>query len=576
MPQDHRIQPHHKSPREALHSGLRSAGTRVAEAKDLWPRPSDYAGLRGSWRRDLLAGLTVGVVALPLALGFGVASGAGAAAGLATAIIAGLVAAVFGGSHLQVSGPTGAMTVVLLPVIHTYGLGAVPTLALLAGIILVVLAVTGLGRTVDLLPFPVIEGFTMGIGVIIALQQVPLLLDADKATAESTLVSAWLTAVHADWTVAWRALAVAAFVMLVHVLGQRLAPKLPIALISIVLATVGVELLGLDVARIGNLPHSLPMPSLPTLSPQVVSALVTPAMAVAALAALESLLSARVADGMAPQLTRTNPDRELMGQGLANMAVGLFGGLPATGAIARTAVNVRTGGRTRLASVAHALVLLLIMVGLGPLVARIPMAALGGVLVMVASRMVSWKAYRRIAKATHADRNTFLITFGATVALDLVSAVLAGVGMAAVMSLRHMAAYTVVRRQQLPASTREGLVDLSAQDEDLRDRIAIYRVDGALFYGNAARFVDEVTAVEDVDVVIIRFHRTNVLDASGAQALKTAIRTLKRREIPVVVQGMTQAQVRTATVTGALDQDHQTRLLSEALARAVATCRASR
>ncbi len=139
-----------------------------------------------------------------------------------------------------------------------------------------------------------------------------------------------------------------------------------------------------------------------------------------------------------------------------------------------------------------------------------------------------------------------------------------------------MAAYTVVRRQQLPASTREGLVDLSAQDEDLRDRIAIYRVDGALFYGNAARFVDEVTAVEDVDVVIIRFHRTNVLDASGAQALKTAIRTLKRREIPVVVQGMTQAQVRTATVTGALDQDHQTRLLSEALARAVATCRASR
>ncbi len=175
--------------------------------------------------------------------------------------------------------------------------------------------------------------------------------------------------------------------MLVHVLGQRLAPKLPIALISIVLATVGVELLGLDVARIGNLPHSLPMPSLPTLSPQVVSALVTPAMAVAALAALESLLSARVADGMAPQLTRTNPDRELMGQGLANMAVGLFGGLPATGAIARTAVNVRTGGRTRLASVAHALVLLLIMVGLGPLVARIPMAALGGVLVMVASRM---------------------------------------------------------------------------------------------------------------------------------------------------------------------------------------------
>ncbi|HBO53835.1 MAG TPA: sodium-independent anion transporter [Janibacter terrae] len=518
----------------------------------------------------MLAGITVGVVALPLALGFGVASGAGAAAGLATAIVAGFVAAVFGGSHLQVSGPTGAMTVVLLPVIHLYGLSVIPTLALMAGVIVVIMAITGMGGSVDLLPHSVIEGFTMGIGVIIMLQQVPLLLGTPAANAESSAVAAWLTGAATDWSTAWRPLVVAALVVVIHLIGRRLAPHLPMALIAIAIATLAVELTGFDVARIGVLPSMLPAPSLPLTDLETLQALLAPAFAIAALAALESLLSARVADGMVPDLTRTNPNRELMGQGLANMASGLFGGLPATGAIARTAVNVRTGARTRLASVSHAAVLLLIMLALGPLVARIPMAALGGVLVMVAANMVSWRTVTTIWRTTRADRHTFFITFIATVALDLVAAVLLGVAMAAFMSLRHMANYTVVRRQHLPADTREGIIDLKPDQESLRDRIAIFRVDGALFYGNAHRFSDEVTSVEDVAAVILRFHRMSVLDASGAEAIKDIMRVLRRRHIPVIVQGMTKAQIRTTLVTGAVAEDQHVWQLSEALARAIA------
>ena len=575
MDKDYRIQPPQATARENLQEALGMAGEKLVDLKGLWPRPSDYAELPRSWRKDLLAGITVGVVALPLALGFGVASGAGAAAGLATAIIAGFVAAVLGGSHLQVSGPTGAMTVVLLPVIHTYGLAVIPTLALLGGVIVVIMGVTGLGRSVDLLPHPVIEGFSMGIGVIIALQQLPLLLGTEGAKAESSLVAAWFTAAGTDWGTAWRPLAVAAVVVVIHLLGRRFAPHLPMALIAIVIATRAVELTGFDVARIGVLPSTLPTPSLPPVDLDLLRALAAPAVAVAALAALESLLSARVADGMVPDLTRTDPNRELVGQGLANMASGLFGGLPATGAIARTAVNVRTGARTRLASVSHAVVLLVIMLALGPLVARIPMAALGGVLVMVASNMVSWSSYRTIARTTRADRNTFLITFAATVALDLVAAVLLGVAMAAIMSLRHMAAYTIVRRQHLPADTREGIIDLRPEHEHLRDRIAIFRVDGALFYGNAHRFTDEVTAVEDVDAVILRFHRMNVLDASGAEALRDIMRFMERRHIPVIAQGMTDAQIRTTLITGAVDADQHVWQLSEALERAITLAEAT-
>lgn len=572
MKKDYRVQPPQATMEENVARVADVVGAHLISLKGLFPVTSDYRDLRRSWAKDLVAGLTVGVVALPLALGFGVASGAGAAAGLVTAIIAGLVAAVFGGSHVQVSGPTGAMTVVLLPVIAQYGVGSIPLLAIMAGLLVILMALTAMGRSIEMIPLPVVEGFTFGIGVIIVLQQFPLLLGTPKGEAESTLVSTWLTLVHTDWPRALAPLLIAGLVIGLHVAGQRFLPRLPIALVAIVVATVVVELAHLDVARIGALPSALPAPSIPSVSVDLLRQLLPPALAVAALAALESLLSARVADAMVPGLGRTNPDRELFGQGLANVAVGVFGGIPATGAIARTAVNVRSGARTRVASVTHAGVLLVVLLALGPIVARIPMAALGAVLVMTALRMVSPTVVRTLFRTTRADRNTFLMTLAATVLLDLVMAVLLGIAMAALMSLRHMATYSVVRRQYLPADTREGVIDWTPATEHLRDRVALYRLDGALFYGNARRFADQVLDVEDVDVVIIRCHRMNILDASGADALKDVAEQLERRGIPVVIQGMTEAQRRTVTVMDAVAPDAHVVELSEALAVAERLC----
>ena len=209
-----------------------AVGAHLISLKGLFPALSDYRGLRRSWAKDLMSGLTVGVVALPLALGFGVASGAGAAAGLVTAIIAGLVAAIFGGSHVQVSGPTGAMTVVLLPVIAQYGVGMVPLLAIMAGVLVVLMALTAMGRSIEMIPLPVVEGFTFGIGIIIILQQLPLLLGTPKGEAESTLMSSWLTLTHTDWTAAVAPLLVAALVIALHVVGRRFLPRVPIALVA--------------------------------------------------------------------------------------------------------------------------------------------------------------------------------------------------------------------------------------------------------------------------------------------------------------------------------------------------------
>jgi len=565
---DFRIEATRLTPREAVEHYRSLVGQHLISVAGLWPTRRDYTGLRSSWAKDLLAGVTVGVVALPLALGFGVASGVGAAAGLVTAIVAGVVAAVFGGSHLQVSGPTGAMTVVLLPVIAKHGVATVPLLAILAGLLVIAMALTAVGRAVEFIPVSVVEGFTIGIGVIIGLQQLPLILGTERGEAESTLVSSWLTLGATDWTRAWQPLVVAAGVIALHFVGHRFFRHLPLSLIAIVVATVAVELAGADVDRIGALPTGLPSPVFPEISAALVQDLAAPALAVAALAALESLLSARVADGMRTDITPTQPDRELMGQGLANVASGLFGGLPATGAIARTAVNVRSGARTRLASVSHAVVLLLVMLLLAPLVSRIPMAALGGVLLVTAGRMINLRLVRTLTHVTRADRNTFWLTLGATVLLDLVAAVLLGIGMAALMSLRHMASYSVVARQNLPTNTREGDVDFSPGHEHLRPRVAIFRVDGALFYGDARRFVDEVTAVDEAtQAVILRCHRMRILDASGADAIKAVARQLRARDIVFVVQGMTESQLRTCRLMRAFDEDCHVRELSEAVTR---------
>jgi SulP family sulfate permease len=512
----------------------------------LLPGARDYVELRSSWLGDLAAGVTVAVVALPLALAFGVASGVGAAAGLVTAVVAGVVAAVLGGSHLQVSGPTGAMAVILLPIVAHHGAGAVATIAVLAGVIVALGGVLGLGRLLAYLPWPVVEGFTLGIAVVIAAQQVPVALGVptpEGSNASLVAVQAVARSVeHGDVVVV--GLLVLAVLLTAGL--TRLHRAVPAALVAVGAVTVVAELAHLDVARIGALPRGLPAPSLPDLTNA--GPLVSAAIAVAALAALESLLSARVADGMTDH-PRHDSDRELVGQGLANVASGLFGGLPATGALARTAVNVRSGARTRLASLSHAVVLALMMAAASGLVGRVPLVALAGVLLVTAARMVDRRAVAAVLRSTRTDGLVLVLTAGATIVLDLVRAVEIGIVVSVVIALVRLS-----RTAQVVDDTDAVLgADHSEEHALLRRHVVVYRVDGPLFFAATARFLNQLVAGSDVRVVVLRLGNLLLLDASGARAVAEIVRELREQHVQVVVKVSNPEHTRLLRAVGALE-----------------------
>lgn len=534
----------------------------------LLPSRRDYRGLRGGWRADLVAGITVAIVALPLALGFGVASGLGAEAGIVTAIVAGIAAGVFGGSNVQVSGPTGAMTVVLVPVVASVGPDGVLVVALLAGLLLIVAGAARLGRYAGILPWPVVEGFTVGIALLIFLQQVPAALGVAKPDGENTAAVA--ARAVADWAGgSWAALAVVALVVAIMVGLPRLHRGLPASLVAVAAATLLTQLTALDVVSIGAIPSGLPLPALPQVALGDVPGLLSAVVAVAALAAIESLLSAKVADGMADGEPH-DPDRELIGQGVANVAVSFFGGMPATGAIARTAVNVRAGGRTRAATIVHGLVLLAIVAALTPLLERVPLAALAGVLMVTAVRMVEFGTVTRIVRSTRSDAALLIATAGATVVFDLVIAVGIGVALAALLALRAMAASTTFDRD--PLESTGTTVDAALEHRLLEQHIVAYRLDGALFFGAAQRFLLELTEVSDVEVVILRLGGLRVLDSTGAQALADLIAQLEHRGITVLLASVRPQHLllleRVGTVDALAHENHVLPTIDEALVHA--------
>lgn len=521
-----------------------------ARVRDLLPARADMTAMGRAPRRDLLAGLTVAIVALPLALGFGVSSGLGAEAGLATAVVAGALAALFGGSNLQVSGPTGAMTVVLVPIVARYGPGGVLTVGLLAGLMLIALALARAGRYMQYVPAPVVEGFTLGIACVIGLQQVPNALGVAKPEGDKVLVVTW-RAVEAfakapNWTAAGLAAAVAA----VMLAGARWRPTIPFSILAVIGATIAAQAFSLGGARpIGDLPAGLPAPSLAFLDMSALGSLLAPAVAVAALAALESLLSASVADGMTVG-QKHDPDRELFGQGIANLAAPLFGGVPATGAIARTAVNVRTGAGSRLASLTHAAILAVIVFAAAPLVSRIPLAALAGVLIATAIRMVEVGSLRAMARATRSDALVLVLTAAATLALDLVYAVVIGLLVAGALALRAVAKQA--RLAQVPLKANPSDDHRAEEYALLAEHIVAYRIDGPLFFAAAHRFLLELSEVADVRVVILRMSRVTTMDATGALVLKDAVTKLHRRGITVLASGIRPGQRKVLESLGAL------------------------
>ncbi|MES9505323.1 SulP family inorganic anion transporter [Streptomyces sp. NPDC000609] len=517
----------------------------------LLPARADFVVMGRDPRRDLLAGLTVAIVALPLALGFGVSSGLGAEAGLATAVVAGALAALFGGSNLQVSGPTGAMTVVLVPIVARYGPGGVLTVGLMAGALLVALALLRAGRCMRCIPAPVVEGFTLGIACVIGLQQVPNALGVATPEGDKVLVVTWRAVEEFVRAPNWTAVALAAGVAAVMLLGARVRPTVPFSIVAVVAATLVTQLFDLrGAAPIGELPAGLPAPSLGFLDLSALGSLLAPAVAVAALAALESLLSATVADGMTVG-QQHDPDKELFGQGIANLAAPLFGGVPATAAIARTAVNVRTGAGSRLAALTHAAVLAVIVFAAAPLVSRIPLAALAGVLLATAIRMVEVGSLRAMARATRSDAIVLVLTAAATLVLDLVYAVIIGLVVAGALALRAVAAQARMEQVDL----RADLPGEHGEEEHalLAEHIVAYRIDGPLFFAGAHRFLLELSEVADVRVVILRLSRVSTMDATGALVLKDAVEKLDRRGIAVLISGLRPGQRRALESVGALD-----------------------
>ena len=521
----------------------------------LIPTTGDYAGLRRSWKSDIIAGVTVGVVALPLALAFGISSGVGAAAGLITAVVAGLVAAIFGGSHVQVSGPTGAMAVILAPIVAAHGISSIALVTVMAGIIVLIAGVVGLGRAVTFIPWPVIEGFTLGIAVIIFLQQVPAAFGADAPKGERTLPAAIHVVAHADWSVALQTLGIVAVIAVLMVGLPRIHRSIPESLTAVILVTVIVGFMHLGVRRIGELPSHLPAPALPHLDVSTMKSLAGAAVAIAALAAIESLLSARVAATMSPT-GPYDPDRELTGQGLASVASGMFGGMPATGAIARTAVNVRSGARTRVSAIVHSVFLLgVVYLATGP-VSQIPLAALSGVLMVTCFRMISSSTVRKIMRSTRSDALIFAVTAVITVCFDLIEAVQIGIVVAAFFALRQVAKRSSVTREELPGPAQPG-------DE----AIALLRLDGAMFFGAAERISTAISSGAHSDatvrVVIIRMSHLGMLDATGAHTLAEIVSDLEGRGITVIIKGVQDDHLKLLEGVGVIDElRHENHLMT--------------
>ena len=394
--------------------------------------------------RDAVAGITVAIVALPLALGFGITSGMSAAAGLTTAIIAGFIAALLGGSRFQVSGPTGAMTVVLIPIIHSYGIQAIPLLGLMAGTMVVVLALLKAGPFINRIPWPVVEGFTVGIAAVIALQQIPLALGVAKHAGDRSIPIALGTISDALKSgIQWQTLGLVVLTIFVKFIFPQLWKKthltfhIPASAVAIVVVTLVLHVFSIKSATIGTIPRSIGTWSGGLLDFGLIQHLLLPAAMIATLCAIESLLSARVADSMAhvPMNEHFNTNRELFGQGVATVVASLFGGMPATGAIARTSVNVRAHAHSKYASVFHAIVLLFVALLAAPLVSAIPSAAIAGVLIGTSYRILNPASIVESLRTTRKDAVVLVVTAVATLAIDLIWGI--GIGIALFLALNY-------------------------------------------------------------------------------------------------------------------------------------------
>lgn len=483
---------------------------------------------------DLLAGLVVGIVALPLAIAFAVASGVSPEQGIITSVIAGFLISFLGGSRVQIGGPTGAFIVIVYGIVTQYGIDGLIISTILAGIILIIFGVLKLGSLLKYFPHPLIVGFTSGIAVVIFSTQIKdaLGLPIEKLPAE--FIPKWQSYINNFSEINFIALCITALTILISVYSKKVIKKIPGSFISIIVFTVIVYVFKLPVATIetffGDIPNKISI-TIPNIDLENIQYYFAPALTIALLGGIESLLSAVVADGMIGGKHRSNT--ELIGQGIANVITPFFGGIPATGAIARTATNVKNGGRTPISGITHALTLLLIMLFLGKWAKLIPMASLAGILIVVAYNMSEWRSFVSILKGSYFDIIVLLSTFFLTVLVDLTIAIQIGVVLSAVLFMKRMADFSEKRNDNIIDK------DIIEDYSKLPEGLSIYEISGPLFFASARRYSEVIEEIGiKSKVLIIRMRHVSFIDQTGIHNLSETIKILNKKEVVIILSGV--------------------------------------
>lgn len=499
------------------------------------------------FKADLTAGVVVGIVALPLAIAFGIASGVSPTIGLITAIIGGFMVSTLGGCSVQIGGPTGAFIVIVYNIIATYSLEGLAIATLMAGLILVLMGVFHLGTVIKFIPYPIVVGFTAGIALTIFSTQINDFMGLGLKNMPSEFIPKWGVYFQNFDHIHWTTFIVGLVSLLIIIVTPKISKKLPGALIAIIIVTAAMYFLQLVYPelhvdtigdRFGNLPTDIPEPHGFELNMSTINQLLPSAFTIAMLGAIESLLSATVADGVTG--SRTNSNTELIGQGMANIVVPFFGGIPVTGAIARTMTNITNGGRTPVAGVVHAIVLLLIFMFLMPLINLVPMACLAAVLIMVSYNMSGWRTVRGILKNPKSDITVLSVTFLLTVVFDLTIAIEIGMLLAIILFLRRVMENTQIKVYSEQLDVAEGTEATTHEVLNVEQGVEIYEIDGPFFFGVATKF-DELmrTSMANKPIVrILRMRKVPFIDATGVHNLETVIRSSQSEGIHVVLSGV--------------------------------------
>ncbi len=511
----------------------------------LWSALKHYSFAK--FKDDLVAGIVVGIVALPLAIAFGIASGVSPTVGLITAIVGGFIVSAFGGNSVQIGGPTGAFIIIVYNIISLYGLQGLAIATLMAGLILVLMGMFHLGTVIKFIPYPIVVGFTAGIALTIFSTQVNDFLGLGLTDVPGEFIPKWGVFLTNLDKISWSTLAVSVVSLLIITLTPRISKKLPGALIAIIVVTFAVWILGPmfpDIHietigdRFGELSTDLPQPKGFEINMTTINLLLPSAFTIAILGAIESLLSATVADGVTG--SRTNSNTELIGQGLANIIVPFVGGIPVTGAIARTMTNITNGGRTPVAGIIHALVLLAIFLLLMPLINMVPMACLAAVLTVVAYNMSGWRTIKALLHNPKSDISVLLVTFLLTVVFDLTIAIEIGLLLAIILFLRRVTENTQIKVYSEQLDVAEGSESTVHEVLNVANGVEVYEIDGPFFFGIATKF-DEMmrTSMAEKPLVrIIRMRRVPFIDSTAIHNLEVLIRSSQTEGIHVVLSGV--------------------------------------